>query len=74
MSGDRVWLRHTEHGGAFHAPAEAVEAWAAMGWVPGEPPEEHNPAVAENLAAQAAAEREAAAQAAPSNRKSSVRE
>jgi len=57
MSDERVWLRHTEHGGAFHAPVGAVEAWAQMGWVPGEPPPpEPDPAVVENLAAQAAAE------------------
>lgn len=55
MSGERVWLRHVEHGGAFHAPADVVEAWAEMGWVPGDPPEEPNPVVAENLAVQAAA-------------------
>jgi hypothetical protein len=54
MSDDRVWLRHKDHDGAFHCPAEAVEAWADMGWAPGDPPEEHNPVVAENLAAQKA--------------------
>lgn len=55
MSDDRVWLRHKDHGDPFHCPAGAVEAWAEMGWVPGAPPEEDNPVVAENLAAQAAA-------------------
>jgi len=55
MSDERVWLRHTEHGGSFHAPAGAVDALADLGWVPADPPQEHNPVVAENLAAQAAA-------------------
>jgi hypothetical protein len=68
MSG-RVWLRHVGlegedgHGGAFECPEEAVADWQAMGWEPGDPPEEHNPVVAENLAAQLAeAERLAAEQ------------
>lgn len=56
MSDERVWLRHKEHGGAWFAPGGAVGAFAEMGWEPGEPLEELNPVVAENLAAQAAAE------------------
>ncbi len=62
-----VWLRHVGlpgeegHGGAFLCPAGAVADWKAMGWEPGEAPEEHNPVIAENVAAQkAAAEEEAA--------------
>lgn len=69
MSDERVWLRHVGlegeegHGGAFECPAGAVDDWLAMGWAPGEEPEEHNPVVAENLAAQRAeAERLAAAE------------
>lgn len=65
----RVWLRHVGlageegHGGAFECPEEAVPDWQAMGWEPGEAPEEHNPVIAENLAAQLAeAERLAAEQ------------
>lgn len=49
---ERVWLRHKDHGGTWHAPAGAAEAFADMGWEPGEPAEEFNPVVAENLAAQ----------------------
>ena len=64
MSAERVWLRHADHGGVFHAPAEAVDALAELGWEPGEPPDEHNPVVAENLAAQAAQQEAAAAHAA----------
>lgn len=64
-----IWLRHVGlegedgHGGAFLCPAGAVDDWKAMGWEPGDAPEEHNPVVAENLAAQRAeAERLAAEQ------------
>lgn len=60
MTDDRVWLRHKDHEGAWHAPAGAVEAWAEMGWVPGDPPAEENPVVAELLAAQRAAAADAA--------------
>lgn len=75
MSGDeRVWLRHGEHGGYFECPVDAVEHWAPMGWqVADGPPEEVNPVVAENLAAQKAAAEQAAAEAkaaAKSSRKS----
>lgn len=71
MSDNRVWLRHKDHAGAWHAPAEVVEAWAEMGWIPGEPPEEHNPVTAEGLAAQLAAAEQSAAEekAAKPNRK-----
>lgn len=60
MSEDRVWLTHPEHGGHFECPAGAVEAWTSpeLGWVPAESaPEEHNPVIAEALAARAEAER-----------------
>lgn len=64
-----VWLRHVGlpgeegHGGAFLCPEGAVADWKAMGWEPGDPPEEFNPVVAENIAAQkAAAEEQAAAE------------
>lgn len=40
---ERVWLVHPETGGHFLCPAEAAEAWADKGWVPGEPPAETNP-------------------------------
>lgn len=70
MSVERVWLRHAEHGGYFHCPAGAVDDWLAQGWAVADgPPEEHNPVIAENLAARAAAveeqeraQKEAAAQ------------
>lgn len=61
-----VWLRHAGlpgeegHGGAFLCPDGAVADWLAMGWEPGEAPEEPNPVVAENIAAQKAAAEEAA--------------
>jgi hypothetical protein len=62
-----VWLRHAGlpgeegHGGAFLCPDGAVADWKAMGWEPGEAPEEPNPVIAENIAAQKAAAQEAAA-------------
>lgn len=65
MSGDRVWLRNAEHDGTFHCPVEAVGTWQAMGWEPCDPPEEHNPVVAEMLAAQRAAAEQAAEEAKP---------
>jgi hypothetical protein len=55
MTGERVWLRHPVTGGAFHCPIGAAGDWRRAGWVDGEPPAEANPAVAELLAAQAAA-------------------
>lgn len=61
-----VWLRHVGlpgeegHGGAFLCPEGAVADWWAMGWEPGEAPEEPNPVVAENIAAQQAAAEEQA--------------
>jgi hypothetical protein len=58
---ERVWLKHTEHGGYFHCPADAVGEWAAMGWEPTDAPPEENPVVAEMLAAQQAAAEQAAA-------------
>lgn len=39
VPGDRVWLRHTIHGGYAALPAEAAEQWAALGWQPSAPPE-----------------------------------
>jgi hypothetical protein len=70
VSGDEyVWLRHVGlpgedgHGAAFKCPVGAAADWKAMGWEPGDPPEEHNPVVAENLAAQQAAAEQAAADA-----------
>lgn len=68
MSG-HVWLQHVGlpgedgHGGAFQCPEGAVQEWMAMGWEPCDPPEEHNPVIAENIAAQQAAAEEAAAEA-----------
>lgn len=68
---ERVWLRHPGHGGYFHCPEGAVEAWTdpELGWqVADGPPPEDNPVVAELVAFQAAraAEQEAEAeQAAP---------
>jgi hypothetical protein len=59
-----VWLRHVGlpgeegHGGAFLCPEGAVEDWKAMGWEPGAAPEEPNPVIAENVAAQQAAAQE----------------
>jgi hypothetical protein len=57
MSDERVWLRHTEHGGYFHCPAAAVKDWTTpvMGWAIADvPPEEYNPVLAEALAARKA--------------------
>jgi len=57
MSGDeRQWLRHSEHGGYFHCPKDAVADYADLGWKPvDEGPVEISPVVAELLAAQEAA-------------------
>lgn len=37
--GDRVWMRHTDHGGHAQFPAGVVETWRALGWQPSSPPE-----------------------------------
>lgn len=63
-----TWLKHSETGGTFRCPDEAVEDWAKNGWEPCEAPEEVNPAIAERIAferaQQAAAEAAAPDQAA----------
>lgn len=41
--GERVWLRHEEHGGRALFPAESVELWRQKGWQPSDPPEPINP-------------------------------
>lgn len=66
MSDERVWLRKGD--GTFHCPAGAAADWQAMGWEPCDPPEEHNPVVAEMLAAQKAAAEQAAAANKPSRK------
>lgn len=50
MSEERAWLRHSEHLGYFHCPADAVEEFQKLGWEPSGPPEEHNPVTAERTA------------------------
>lgn len=35
---DRVWMRHSEHGGRAQFPAAALESWQALGWRPSDPP------------------------------------
>ena len=63
---ERQWLRHGEHGGHFHCPAEAVADYVDLGWESvDEGPVEISPVVAENLAAQEAARLEAERAAAP---------
>jgi hypothetical protein len=48
---DRIWLYNATTGGYFHAPADAANEWAGLGWEPAEqPPPEHNPATAEREA------------------------
>lgn len=42
-AGERVWLRHEEHGGRAQFPAEAVALWQQKGWQPSDPPEPINP-------------------------------
>jgi hypothetical protein len=76
MSDERVWLRHVGlagedgHGEAFLCPAGAVDDWRAMGWeVTDEPPEDPNPVVAENLAAQQAEAERLTAEATPGKSK-----
>jgi hypothetical protein len=60
-----VWMRHVGlpgeegHGNPAQFDEAAVDDWRAMGWEPCEAPEEFNPVVAENLAAQKAAAEEA---------------
>ena len=68
MSDDRVWLRKGD--GTFHCPAGAAADWQAMGWEPCDAPEEHNPVVAEMLAAQKAAAELAATQQAATTKTS----
>lgn len=65
VADERVWLRNPETGGHFHCPADAVAEWTTpdMGWVRAEePPEEHNPVVAEALAQRRALAEQAAAE------------
>lgn len=48
---ERVWLHHPGTGGYFHCPVDAVKDHLGMGWQKADsPPEETNPAVAEQLA------------------------
>lgn len=57
---DFTWLKHKEHGGYFHAPGDAVDDLAELGWEPSDPPPPPIEAtVAEQLAWRA--EQEAAA-------------
>lgn len=55
---ERVWLRQGEDS-YFHCPAMAVDDWLEMGWQRTDPPREHNPVVAERVAAEAARAAEA---------------
>lgn len=41
-----VWLRHDEHGGRAKFSAEAAPLWEGRGWLPSDPPEPENPAIA----------------------------
>lgn len=41
--GERVWLRHEEHGGRAQFPAEVVELWQQKGWQPSDPPPVESP-------------------------------
>lgn len=51
MADDFIWLHHAETGGHFRCPAAAVDDMAQLGWQLADgPPEEINPAVAEQLA------------------------
>lgn len=36
---ERVWMRHTDHGGHAQFAAGVVETWRALGWEPSAPPE-----------------------------------
>ncbi|MFG1659083.1 hypothetical protein ACGFIY_21375 [Micromonospora chersina] len=42
-AGDRVWLRHEDHGGRALFPAESVDLWQQKGWQPSDPPQPINP-------------------------------
>jgi hypothetical protein len=49
--GERIWLKHKETGGYFHAPVSVVDVFEGLGWEPcEEPPAEANPVVAERVA------------------------
>lgn len=49
--GERIWLKHNETGGFFHAPAAVVDVFEGLGWEPcDEPPADTNPVIAERLA------------------------
>lgn len=39
VDGERVWMRHTDHGGHQLFAAGVVETWRALGWEPSAPPE-----------------------------------
>lgn len=41
-----VWLQHDEHGGRAKYSAEAAPLHEGRGWLPSDPPEPENPAIA----------------------------
>lgn len=41
--GERVWLRHEEHGGQALFPAESVDLWLRKGWQLSSPPIPESP-------------------------------
>ncbi|MCX5066903.1 hypothetical protein OOJ91_13710 [Micromonospora lupini] len=42
-AGDRVWMRHEEHGGRAQFAVEAAELWMQKGWQPSDPEPPVNP-------------------------------
>lgn len=48
-----TWVRHTETGGYWQCPNDALDVYLAKGWEITDPPAEPNPAIAERLAWQA---------------------
>jgi hypothetical protein len=43
VAGERVWLRHKEHGGRALFAVEAAEVWIEKGWLPSNPEPPVNP-------------------------------
>lgn len=41
--GDRVWMRHEDHGGRAQFAGESLDLWQQKGWHPSDPPAPESP-------------------------------